>query len=100
MINNTVIVGRLAHDPELKGTIEQAICTFVIAAESRGSNVQFIRVKTFGITANQVFQYCKKGRLLACQGHLESKNNLIDLIADNVQFGPDSIKKSIVEDEI
>lgn len=97
MLNKTTVVGRLAHDPELKGTQEESVCVFVIAAGNRGKNTQFIRAKCFGVTATQVFNYCRKGRLVICEGHLESKNNQLEFIGDSIQFGPDAYKPEVTE---
>ena len=73
--NKIVLVGRLTRDPEHKFAASgTAITTFSLAVDRdypKDSNeADFIRIVTFGKTAEFVFQYLTKGRLILVEGSL------------------------------
>ena len=73
--NKIVLVGRLTRDPEHKFAASgTAITTFSLAVDRdypKDSNeADFIRIVTFGKTAEFVAQYLTKGRLVLVEGSL------------------------------
>lgn len=108
-MNNTVLIGRLVRDPELRylpgaGT---ANTTFTLAvdkglskdkkAEFEAQNkptADFIRVVTWGKLAENVANYTTKGKLVAVQGRINTgsyekegvKIYTVDVVANQVEF--------------
>lgn len=108
-MNNVVLIGRLTRDPELRyipvsGT---ATSSFTIAVdrglskekkqemESKNQpTADFIRIVTWGKTAENCANYLAKGRLVAVQGRIQTgtyekdgvKVYTTDINAHNVQF--------------
>ncbi len=101
-MNNVVLIGRLARDPELRYTQNNntAVTHITIAVDrppQQGQEKQadFIRVTVFGRQAETVNRYLKKGRQVAVQGRIQTgsyKNRdgqtvyTTDVIADRVEF--------------
>lgn len=101
MINNWVGIGRLTKDPELRysgsGT---AVTTFTLAVDrgrksDDGPNADFIPVVTFKQTAEAVANYLRKGKLVAVEGRIQTRNYtnndglkiyVTEIIAHNVRF--------------
>lgn len=105
MLNNTVLVGRLVADPELRYTpAGKAVANFRLAVERPFTNQQgereadFINIVSWGKTAENTANYCKKGKLVAVTGRIQTRNyedkegnkrNVVEVVADNVRFLPD-----------
>jgi len=73
--NKVLLVGRLTRDPETKFAASGTqISTFNIAVDrdypKESDATDFIRIVTFGKTAEFVFQYLTKGRLILVEGSL------------------------------
>lgn len=110
IINNTVLIGRLTKDPELKyiqGS-GNAVATFTLAvdkglskdkkAEMESNNqptADFIRIVVWGKQAENCANYLSKGRLIAVNGRIqtgsyEDKDGkrvyTFDVVANNVEF--------------
>lgn len=109
-MNNVTLIGRLTRDPEIRYTAEttNAICSFTLAvdrnlskekraeAESQGQpTADFIRIVTWGRTAELCGNYLAKGRLTAVQGTIQTGSYTnkdgqrvytTDVIADRVEF--------------
>ncbi len=102
MVNRVVIVGRLTRDPELRKTnTDRPVASFTVAVDNRtkGADGQksasFIPVTVWNEQANNVCKYCRKGSLVGVDGRLQqrsydkkdgSKANVLEVIADSVQF--------------
>lgn len=87
MLNNVVLVGRLAHEPEFKDTGTHKITKFVIAVTSRGNEkTEFIRITVFDKLAEQVYKFSGKGQMVALEARLSNNDKGLDVIANNVQF--------------
>ena len=97
-MNNVVLIGRLTKDPETRYSGETAVTTFTLAVDrpmSKDKTADFIRIVTFGKTAELCEKYLAKGRQVAIQGRIqtgsyEDKDGkrvyTTDVIADRVQF--------------
>lgn len=102
MINNVVLVGRLANDPEMKYTASgMPITTFRLAvdrgrkSESGEDQTDWLNIVAFQKTAELVAQYCDKGSLVGIEGRIQSRtwegqdgkrNYMVEIIANNVRF--------------
>ena len=80
MLNNIIIMGRLAADPELKSTSSGiAVCAFSVAverdyaAQDGKRPVDFIAVVAWRQTAEFVYRYFSKGSMIVVQGSLQSR---------------------------
>lgn len=89
-MNQVVLIGRLARDPELKfipGS-GQAVCNFTIALEKSLSRekkeefktqgkptADFVRVVVWGKQAENASQYLVKGRLVAIEGSIQTSTH-------------------------
>lgn len=99
-MNNVVLVGRLARDPELRYTNTQTpVCHFTLAVDRpRQQNgdrtADFIRITVFGKQAENCDRYLEKGRQAAVLGRIQTGSYqkdgrtvyTTDVIADRVEF--------------
>jgi len=108
--NKIILMGRITRDPELKyaqsGTV---ICKFDLAVNTKsgsGDNhkeeVLFIRIATFGKTAENCGQYLKKGQMVLVDGRLKTdtvesddgtKKYFTEVAANAVQFMPKGVSQ-------
>ena len=102
MLNNLILVGRLADDPKIKVFEDEIkVCNFVLAVERPFQNqetgnydVDFINVSVWRAFADAVFKYCKKGSTVGVKGRIAVKHNEIngvkvnmnEVIAERVSF--------------
>jgi len=99
-MNLVVMIGNLARDPEIRyGANNLAIAHFTIALNRPPRNgedagADFIRVTSFGKTAELVERYLAKGRKVAVEGRIQTgsyekdgqKIYTTDVIANRVEF--------------
>ncbi len=102
MLNRTILVGRLATDPELRyGTSGTAVCNFRLAVDrpwAKDNNEQkadFFPIVTFRKLAETCAHNLNKGRLVAVEGRLQTRSYqaqdgstrwVTEVVADNVRF--------------
>ena len=105
MVNKVILIGNLGQDPEMRSTGSGiAVCNLRIAtsrrAKSRDGNwedqTEWHSVVVFGRTAENVNQYCRKGKQLFIEGRLQTrswddqksgqKRYKTEVVADTVQF--------------
>jgi single-strand DNA-binding protein len=104
MVNKVILLGNLGQDPELRNTQGgTAVCNLNIATSERtrdkdgnwSDHTEWHRVVAFGRTAENVAQYCKKGRQLFVEGRLRTRKwqdksgqdkYSTEIVADSVQF--------------
>lgn len=99
-MNNVVLIGRLARDPELRYGAESqnAIARFTIAVDrpmSKDREADFISCVAFGKTAEFIEKYFTKGKQIAIQGNIRTgsytnkdgqKVYTTDVQVDRVEF--------------
>ena len=96
-MNNVILIGRLAKDPETRYSSEEmAITRMTLAVDRAGKDkgADFIRVTVFGKQGENVQKYLTKGRQCAVAGRIQTgsyeKNGetiyTTDVIADRVEF--------------
>lgn len=98
-MNKTILIGRLAVDPELRFTQSgKAVASFRLAVNrpfSKEKEADFFNVVVWGRTAENCANYLAKGRLVGLEGRLQSrsyetstgdKRYVTEVVADNVEF--------------
>lgn len=100
MLNQVVLIGRLAKDPELRFTSGsgKAVATFTLAVDrgfGRDNEADFFRVVVWDKQGEHCANYLSKGRLVAVQGRLQNNNYetatgekrfSTEVVATNVKF--------------
>ena len=102
MLNQTVIVGRIVKDPELRETESGRKVTNITLAVPRSfknSNgeyeTDFISCVLWKGIAESTSEYCRKGDLVGVKGRIQSKNieldddtkrQIVEVVAEKVTF--------------
>ena len=101
MLNQVVLVGRLAGDPELYQTENgKKVAKMVLAVPRSYKNMEgeyetdFINCKLWEVVAKNTVEYCKKGDLVGIRGRIETynyeteegKKYFTEVVADKVTF--------------
>ena len=102
MINNTVLVGRVTKDIELKQTqANKSVTQFVLAVNRQFKNANgereadFINIVAWGKTAELLAQYAHKGSQIGVVGRIQTRNYenqqgqrvyVTEVIAENFQM--------------
>ena len=102
MINQTLIVGRLVKDPDLRETESGKKTTNITLAVSRPFknpngeyDTDFINCSLWSGIAESTSEYCKKGDLLGVKGHIQTrvvetlddtKRYITEVVAEKVSF--------------
>ena len=97
-MNNTVLIGNLARDPELRYTqTGKAVCNFTLAV-SRGygkdQEADFINCVAWEKTAENIANYLAKGSKVGVQGRIQvssydkdgEKRYKTEVVAQHVEF--------------
>lgn len=99
-MNSVVLIGRLTKDPEVRYSQDNnCIATFTLAINRPNKNgeskADFLRVISFGKTAELVERFLSRGRQVAVNGRIQTdkytnKDNVVvyttDIIAERVEF--------------
>lgn len=96
-MNNSILIGRIANDLELRGTEANRVVNFNLAVERVGKKdeADFIPCTVFGKSAENLVQYQAKGSLIAISGYIRQDNytteagekrNSFKVIASRVQY--------------
>lgn len=101
MLNQSIIVGRIVHEPEIRETESGTKVTNITLAVPRSyknSNgeydTDFISCVLWKGIAETTTEYCKKGDLIGVRGRLQTKTyeyedtkrNSVELVAERVTF--------------
>ena len=79
-MNKVILIGRLTRDPELRHTPQgTAVCQITVAVNRRGAqpgqqDADFINVSVWGVQAENVARYMAKGRQVAVEGRIQTRN--------------------------
>ncbi len=89
MLNNVILVGRLAGDPEVRmldSGLSVCNITLAVTRSFKNSNgeleVDFIKCTLWEGIASAAAEYCKKGSIIGIKGRLISKDYVISTDAD------------------
>ena len=82
MINEVTLIGNLGRDPELKHTNKgTAVCNLSLATTHRAKvgdqwqdQTEWHRVTVWGKTAENVAQYCQKGKQIFVRGRIQTRS--------------------------
>ena len=104
MVNKVILIGNLGQDPELRTTGSgMAVVTLRLATTDKRKgqdgtwtdHTEWHSVTVFGRTAENVNQYCRKGKQLYVEGRLQTRKwqdkeghdrYTTEVVADNVRF--------------
>lgn len=102
MLNRIELIGRLTRDPEVRyisGGHPMAQFTIAVNRDFKNAagerEADFVRCVTWRKLAEQVGQYCAKGRLVAVEGRLQtrsyeapdgSRRTITEVVGDRVWF--------------
>lgn len=99
MLNRVIMMGRLAHSPEVKdGELTIARLRLAVQRDVKGKDgvdADFFDVSCFGKTADFAKQYLAKGRQIVVEGRLQNrqytdkdnnKRTATQIIADRIYF--------------
>lgn len=97
-MNHSILIGRLTKDPELRYTpTGTAVATFTVAVDRNNDKKEadFINIVTWSKLAENVANYCAKGRLVAISGRIQTRNYekqdgtkvyVTEVVANEVKF--------------
>lgn len=85
-MNNIVICGRLTKDIELKEKNDNKYCHFSIADNQSKDECIFWDCTAFGILAENLSKFRKKGDHITFFGKMTKKDDKSSLIADKIYF--------------
>lgn len=109
MLNSIIIMGRLTADPELRTTTSNvSVTSFTVAVDRNYKNgderqTDFINCVAWRGAADFVSRYFSKGRMIAVQGSLQTRNyedkkgnkrTAVEILADSVSFCGDRPNES------
>lgn len=69
-MNTIVITGRLGQNPELKKNEKTSFVNFSLA-DRNGKTTQWVNVTAYGVTAENLCKFKKKGEIIAVSGRLQ-----------------------------
>ena len=117
-MNKTLLTGRLTADPDLRSTSSGAsVCTFTVAVDNivtkdgkTEKEASFLNCVAWSSSANFISNYCKKGNLIAIDGHLQTRSYdrkdgtkayVTEVIVDRVEnLTPRETNKTQTEPEV
>lgn len=100
-MNNVILIGRLARDPELNYTpnTNAAVCRFTLAVDrprkdGEEAGADFIRITVWGKQGENCHRWLSKGRQCAVMGRIQTGSYkkhdetvyTTDVVADRVEF--------------
>ena len=99
-MNRVVLTGRMTADPELRQTTTgKSVVSFSIAVKKRTKpregepDSDFLKITAWGQSAKYVHEYLGKGRLIACDGRLQTRKwqdqngqnrETVEIVADSI----------------
>lgn len=98
MLNRVIMMGRLAHTPEVKDGTKVARLRLAVQRDVKtkdGADADFFDVVAFGKTADFAGQYLTKGRQILVEGRLQTrsytdkdnnKRTAVQIVADRLYF--------------
>ena len=101
MLNQSILVGRIVRDPEIRETENgNKVTNITLAVQRPYKNIDgeydtdFISCVLWKGVAESTAEYCKKGDLIGIRGRIQSrmvedeekKHNLMEIVAEKVTF--------------
>ena len=89
MLNQIVLVGRLAEEPTRENE-ERAVIVLSVPRsyknEDGGYETDFITISLFKGIATNTMEYCKKGDVIGVKGRVQSNEGKIEIVAEKITF--------------
>ena len=95
-MNKVIISGRLVRDPEISVVSNvYKRCAFTLAVRKNAEEANFINCTAWGVTAERMEKYTKKGKLVAVIGSIENrsfttkegaKRNITEVVVNEIEF--------------
>ena len=92
MLNQTVLVGRLVKEVEVKEVDDRKVAYLTLAVQRSYKNEEgvyetdFVPCTLWNGIAENVAEYCRKGDMVGVKGRLQTENNGLVLVAEKVTF--------------
>lgn len=92
MLNQTILVGRIAKEVEVKEVDNRKVAYVTLAVQRSYKNEEgvyetdFVPCTLWNGIAENVAEYCRKGDLVGVKGRIQNENNGLVLVADKVTF--------------
>lgn len=91
MLNQVVIVGRLANDINIvKGENENCIMTLAVPRNFKNADgeydTDFIDCQLRGTIAKNTSEYCKQGDIVGIKGRIQKEDGIMRIVAEKVTF--------------
>ena len=107
MINQVILVGRIARKPILHtDNNNKKICNLTLAVNRSFKNesgiyeTDFIKIILTSVVAERVVDCCNIGDIIGIKGKLEVQNNALKVIAEKVTFlATNNTGKEIINNE-
>ena len=111
MLNHVVLMGRLTADPELHmidAETQKCVCNVVIACErKKKEQVDFIRCVAWNNRAKFLWEWFRKGSMIALEGMLRTRSYekdgkrcfTMEVLAENIYFTGEKSKQYMKETE-
>lgn len=113
MLNQTVLVGRLVDDPEIKETENGNVANITLAVSRSYKNdegrydTDYIKCTLWNGIATNTAEYCKKGDVVGIKGRLQTNSRedgegksqfYLNVIAEKVTFLSSKSKDQVEQD--
>lgn len=92
MLNQVVLVGRIAKDLELEENGENKNAILILATQRSFKNengeydTDFIPCRLYNLVAEKTLEYCKQGDVVGIKGRIQMVNDEIGIVAEKVTF--------------
>lgn len=102
MLNQSILVGRIVREPEVRETgegVKVSNLTLAVPRSYKNANgeydTDFISCVLWRGVAEKTAEYCRKGDLIGIRGHIQtkqveypdaSKHNVVEVVAEKVTF--------------
>lgn len=92
MLNQVIIVGRLANEVKLKENEDKKVAVITLACprtfknEEGVYNTDFINCTLWQGIAENTAEYCRKGDLIGIKGRVQENDGQLSIIAEKVTF--------------
>lgn len=92
MLNQTILVGRIVKEVEVKEVDNRKVAYVTLAVQRSYKNEEgvyetdFVPCTLWNGIAENVAEYCRKGDLVGVKGRIQNENNGIVIVAEKVTF--------------
>lgn len=91
MLNQVIIVGRIADEIEIKELENESKAVYITLAVPRSwknaegnYDTDFVPITLWNMIAEHTAEYCKKGDLIGIKGRIQTEEKNIQIIAEKI----------------